>query len=113
MVERVGHRFGDQALRDQALRHRSAGAPHNERLEFLGDALVNLIVAEALYARWPGADEGGLTRARAESARIGRSKVPVSRMISRAASTMRRRWSGSPAVGGCGPGSESSLTRPS
>lgn len=65
MVERFGHRFGDQALRDQALRHRSAGAPHNERLEFLGDALVNLIVAEALYARWPAADEGGLTRARA------------------------------------------------
>ena len=69
MVERCGHRFGDQALRDQALRHRSAGAPHNERLEFLGDALVNLIVAEALYARWPGADEGGLTRARAELVR--------------------------------------------
>ena len=69
MVERFGHRFGDQALRDQALRHRSAGAPHNERLEFLGDALVNLIVAEALYARWPGADEGGLTRARAELVR--------------------------------------------
>ena len=65
MVERSGHRFGDPALRDQALRHRSAGAPHNERLEFLGDALVNLIVAEALYARWPDADEGGLTRARA------------------------------------------------
>ncbi|HET8818137.1 MAG TPA: ribonuclease III [Xanthomonadaceae bacterium] len=65
MPERFGHRFGDQALRDQALRHRSAGAPHNERLEFLGDALVNLIVAEALYARWPDADEGGLTRARA------------------------------------------------
>ena len=69
MVERLGHRFVDQALRDQALRHRSAGAPHNERLEFLGDALVNLIVAEALYARWPGADEGGLTRARAELVR--------------------------------------------
>ena len=69
MVERLGHRFVDQALRDQALRHRSAGAPHHERLEFLGDALVNLIVAEALYARWPGADEGGLTRARAELVR--------------------------------------------
>ena len=69
MADRVGHRFGDQALRDQALRHRSAGAPHNERLEFLGDALVGLIVAEALYARWPGADEGGLTRARAELVR--------------------------------------------
>ena len=65
MVERSGHRFGDQALRDQALRHRSAGAPHNERLEFLGDALVNLIVAEALYARWLGA------RARQSAVRRG------------------------------------------
>ena len=69
MADRFGHRFGDQALRDQALRHRSAGTPHNERLEFLGDALVNLIVAEALYARWPGVDEGVLTRARAELVR--------------------------------------------
>ena len=69
MAERFGHRFGDPALRDQALRHRSAGAPHNERLEFLGDALVNLVVAEALYARFPTADEGGLTRARAELVR--------------------------------------------
>ena len=69
MADHFGHRFGDQALRDQALRHRSAGAPHNERLEFLGDALVNLLVAEALYARWPSADEGGLTRARAELVR--------------------------------------------
>ena len=69
MVERSGHRFGDQALRWRRAWSRSAGAPHNERLEFLGDALVNLIVAEALYARWPGADEGGLTRTRAELVR--------------------------------------------
>ncbi len=43
--------------------------PHNERLEFLGDALVNLVVAEALHARWPKADEGTLTRARASLVR--------------------------------------------
>src|SRR3546814_13956039 len=49
--------------------HRSAGVPHNERLEFLGDAVVGLIVAEALYKRWPKADEGALTRARAELVR--------------------------------------------
>lgn len=53
----------------QALTHRSAGAPHNERLEFLGDALVGLIVADALYTRWPKADEGVLTRARSELVR--------------------------------------------
>lgn len=64
-----GYRFRQQDLLQQALTHRSAGAPHNERLEFLGDALVNLIVAEALYARWPQADEGALTRARAELVR--------------------------------------------
>jgi len=53
----------------QALRHRSAGAPHNERLEFLGDSLVNLIVAESLFSHWPKADEGALTRARANLVR--------------------------------------------
>jgi ribonuclease-3 len=59
-----GHRFADPALLETALRHRSAGAPHNERLEFLGDAVLALLVAEALHARWPKADEGALTRAR-------------------------------------------------
>ena len=65
MAEAFGHAFRDPGLLRQALRHRSAGAPHNERMEFLGDALVNLIVAEALHARGPRADEGALTRARA------------------------------------------------
>ena len=64
-----GHRFADPALLQQALSHRSAGSPHNERLEFLGDALLNLIVAEQLYLRWPKADEGAMTRARAELVR--------------------------------------------
>lgn len=69
MTDAIGHRFRQPELLAQALRHRSAGTPHNERLEFLGDSLVNLMVAEALYARWPQADEGGLTRARAELVR--------------------------------------------
>lgn len=63
------YRFNDPALLQQALTHRSAGAPHYERLEFLGDGVVNLIVAELLYTRWPKADEGTLTRARAELVR--------------------------------------------
>jgi ribonuclease-3 len=67
--ESPGHRFIDQGLLQQALTHRSAGPRHNERLEFLGDALVNLFVADALYQRWPKADEGVLTRARAELVR--------------------------------------------
>ncbi|MEO5566079.1 MAG: ribonuclease III family protein, partial [Luteimonas sp.] len=64
-----GHRFADPGLLRQAFTHRSAGSPHNERLEFLGDALLNLIVAEQLYLRWPKADEGAMTRARAELVR--------------------------------------------
>ncbi len=64
-----GHAFANSELLAQALSHRSAGSPHNERLEFLGDALLNLIIAEQLYARWPKADEGAMTRARAELVR--------------------------------------------
>ena len=82
MTDRIGHRFSNQGLLDQALTHRSAGAPHNERLEFLGDALVNLIVAEALYAHWPSAsaDEGALTRARAELVRES-ALAPIARHL--------------------------------
>ena len=64
-TDRIGHAFGDPELLRRALTHRSFGSRNNERLEFLGDALVNLIVAEALYERFPRADEGELTRARA------------------------------------------------
>lgn len=74
------YRFSRQDLLTQALTHRSAGAPHNERLEFLGDALVNLIVAEALYQYWPHADEGALTRARAELVRES-ALAPIARQL--------------------------------
>jgi len=50
---------------EQALTHRSAGARHNERLEFLGDAVLGLVIADALYERLPDAPEGDLTRMRA------------------------------------------------
>lgn len=59
-----GQRFTDPHLLELALTHRSAGPPHNERMEFLGDALVSAIIAECLYERYPNADEGVLTRAR-------------------------------------------------
>ena len=67
----IGHAFNDPGLLKQALTHRSAGSPNNERLEFLGDSIVNMMVAEALYLRWPKADEGAMTRARAELVREG------------------------------------------
>lgn len=77
--DRIGHRFSDPALLAQALRHRSAGAPHNERLEFLGDSILGQMIAQTLFERWPRADEGALTRARSalvcegSLAAIGRS----------------------------------------
>jgi ribonuclease-3 len=74
------YRFSRQDLLTQALTHRSAGAPHNERLEFLGDALVNLFIAEALYQNWPQADEGALTRARAELVRES-ALAPIAREL--------------------------------
>ena len=62
---RLGHVFGKPELLTQALTHRSHGARHNERLEFVGDAVLNCVVALALYERFPATDEGDLSRARA------------------------------------------------
>ncbi|MDE2496348.1 MAG: ribonuclease III, partial [Xanthomonadaceae bacterium] len=63
---KLGYRFADEALLNLALTHRSAGRPNNERLEFLGDALVNLVVAEMLFDTRQRADEGELSRLRAQ-----------------------------------------------
>jgi ribonuclease III len=60
-----GHAFKNAALCRAALTHRSAGADHNERLEFLGDAVLNCSVARLLYDAHPDADEGALSRLRA------------------------------------------------
>ena len=61
----LGHAFADPQLLDDALTHRSAQARHNERLEFLGDAVLGFLVAEALWRRFPQATEGELSRLRA------------------------------------------------
>jgi len=60
-----GHAFADPALCCIALTHRSAGGVHNERLEFLGDSILNCTVAHMLYAAYAQADEGTLSRQRA------------------------------------------------
>lgn len=65
----LGHRFTQPALVRQALTHRSAGEQHNERLEFLGDAVLGCAVASLLYRRFPDASEGDLSRARARLVR--------------------------------------------
>jgi ribonuclease-3 len=61
----LGYGFRDPALLRLALTHRSCGGTNNERLEYLGDALLGFLVADLLYRRFPGTDEGQLTRARA------------------------------------------------
>lgn len=61
----LGYAFHDPSLLERALTHRSSGSPHNEQLEFLGDAVIGLVAAELLADREPGADEGRLTLARA------------------------------------------------
>lgn len=66
---RLGHRFNDAALLQRALTHRSFGADHNERLEFLGDSVLNLTVSSLLYERFAESDEGDLTRVRAHLVR--------------------------------------------
>ncbi len=65
LAHRLGHSFHDEGLLRQALTHRSAGSHNNERLEFLGDALLGLVIAEALWRRHPQASEGQLSRMRA------------------------------------------------
>lgn len=61
----LGHTFANPELARQGLTHRSFGAPHNERLEFLGDSLLNCAVATLLYERFPQLPEGDLSRLRA------------------------------------------------
>lgn len=65
----LGYPFHDTQLLSLALTHRSAAGPHNERLEFLGDAVLGMVAAEVLYATHPAADEGTLSRLRARLVR--------------------------------------------
>jgi len=61
----LGYECRDPALLEAALTHRSAGGPHNERLEFLGDAVLNCVVAMLVFREFGAADEGELSRFRA------------------------------------------------
>ncbi len=62
---RIGHSFRDNSLLELAMTHRSFGGQNNERLEFLGDSIVNFVIAEDLFQRFPQAREGQLSRLRA------------------------------------------------
>lgn len=65
LLKRLDYQFEDTALFQQALTHRSADTRNNERLEYLGDAILSFVIAEALYERFPQVKEGKLSRLRA------------------------------------------------
>jgi ribonuclease III len=66
LQQRLGYEFKEQRLLDLALTHRSHGADNNERLEFLGDSILNFVIGESLYHRFPDVREGQLSRLRAQ-----------------------------------------------
>ena len=61
---KIGYQFNNIDLLIVSLTHRSKGAEHNERLEFLGDSILNFVIAENIYLQYPEASEGELTRMR-------------------------------------------------
>lgn len=69
LQQRLGYRFKDARLLTRALTHRSFGADHNERLEFLGDSVLSVAISAMLFERFAGSDEGDLTRVRAHLVR--------------------------------------------
>ncbi|QIT55468.1 ribonuclease III [Aquisalimonas sp. 2447] len=65
LAERLAYRFNDRALLDEAVTHRSVSERNNERLEFLGDSILNFVIADELFHRQPRESEGALSRLRA------------------------------------------------
>ena len=61
----LGYTFREPRLLREALTHRSFGTPHNERLEFIGDGILNCVIALSLYEKFPELPEGQLSRMRA------------------------------------------------
>lgn len=69
LQQRLGHRWVQPGLLQRALTHRSHGADHNERLEFLGDSVLSTAISRLLYSRYSDSAEGDLTRVRAHLVR--------------------------------------------
>ncbi|VFP79524.1 ribonuclease III [Candidatus Erwinia haradaeae] len=65
LQKKIGYYFKNVELLQQALTHRSASRQHNERLEFLGDAILNYVIAHAIYQDFPHVNEGDMSRMRA------------------------------------------------
>lgn len=66
LIKKLGHNFNDSSLVELALSHRSVGKKNNERLEFLGDSILGVVVSERLYMKFPQSSEGDLSRMRAQ-----------------------------------------------
>ena len=69
VARQLGHSFSDPQLLRTALTHRSFGTPNNERLEFLGDGILDCVIAASLFQRFPDLPEGDLSRLRANLVR--------------------------------------------
>lgn len=80
LAERLGHAFHDPSILVRALTHRSYSADNNERLEFLGDALIGVLIAESLFREHPRAGEGALSRLRSSLVRE-RSLAVIARRL--------------------------------
>lgn len=65
LSKQIGYTFKNESLLEQALTHRSVGSKNNERLEFLGDSILNFVIADALFQQFPENSEGDLSRLRA------------------------------------------------
>lgn len=69
LYKRIGYQFNDESLVEEALAHRSYGSTNYERLEYLGDSLLNFVIADEIHAKFPELDEGALSRLRASLVR--------------------------------------------
>ncbi|MFT6269704.1 MAG: ribonuclease-3 [Alphaproteobacteria bacterium] len=81
LVAQIDYTFTDVALLQQALTHRSAAKKHNERLEFLGDAVLGLVIAQRVFEKFPTLPEGKLTRMRSNLVK-GETLAKVARELS-------------------------------
>ncbi|AGS39847.1 MULTISPECIES: ribonuclease III [Cycloclasticus] len=80
LQKKINTIFDDHALLEQALTHRSISKNNNERLEFLGDAILGFIIADAIYEKFPAADEGVMSRLRAHLVN-GESLANIAKML--------------------------------
>lgn len=80
ICKKIGHSFEEVGLLKRAMTHRSRDAANNERLEFLGDSIVNFVIADTLFARFPNAREGELSRLRASLVK-GETLAQVARTL--------------------------------